>query len=499
MLLRSCLAVLIGLLATSTHAQNRTISLDGVTAYDPQALLEFATQVSISRYGVVDVNTLIDVVEVIYREDGYFLAEVFLEPDGTSLFVDEGAIGRVVIEGSDSKTAGLIRKYMQPLIEQRPATLTSFERSLMLSDDIGSVSVTAEIEYPDPDGPAELSVFVYDEDKSSGFITLDHPARELGEELTLTFGQTYLSTFVPGDLLGIELSGTTDFSGDDTLFGTLRYRMPLGDDGAYGEAYVGNVGARRDLDGALQETDIAGRTAILALGYPFIRNVDTYGYGLLEFRHSSTEVDVAGRIFDSETNALSGTWIYGNALQSGAAWEYAASLTYGERGSDTVGFSDGDSSFVHLRLGAGVNAPNTWFGEDSFVHAEIWGQLTNNQLPSGEQFYIGGRFDERGYRFAEAQGDSGVSASFMVGRDIFPTGKTLERIRPFAFVDVGHVVSNDDTGVSNDETFASVGFGIDMVLPQNLFVSTHVAVPMIDGPSTEAHDPSLYIGLTRSW
>lgn len=487
-------------MATSAVAQDWTISLEGVTVYDPQTLLEFATQVSLSRYGVVHVDTLVDVVEVIYREDGYFLAEVFIEADGRTLFVDEGAIGRVVVEGFDPETAGLIQKYMEPLLEQRPTKLSAFERALMLSDDIGSVSVTAEVHYPDPNGAAELRVLAYDEDTSSGFVTLDHPARRFGEDVTLTFGQTYLSTFTPGDLLGIELSGTTDFSGDDTLFGTLRYRMPVGSSGAYAEAYFGNVGARRDVDGSLQETDIAGRTAIFALGYPFVRNVDTYGYGLLEIRHSSTETDVGDLDFDSEVNAVSATWIYGNATESGAAWEYAASLTYGERNSDTPGFTDGDESFVHLRFGAGLNTPTTWFGEGSFVHAEFWGQLTGNQLPSAEQFYIGGRFDERGYRFAEAQGDSGVSAMLSVGRDIYTDGGALQRIRPFGFVDIGHVASNDGDGRANsDETFASFGLGLDTQIKQNYFVSTHVALPLIDGPETDAYDSAFYLGLTRSW
>ncbi|MBD3662615.1 ShlB/FhaC/HecB family hemolysin secretion/activation protein [Sulfitobacter sp. TSTF-M16] len=483
-------------MSTSAGAQSRSVSLDGVTAYDPQALLEFATQVSLSRYGVVDVSTLIDVIEVIYREDGYFLAEVFLEPNGTSLFVDEGSIGSVVIEGSDADAASLIMRYMQPLLETRPTTLTDFERALMLSDDIGSVSVTAEVAYPDPNGPAELRVVAIDEQRSSGFITLDHPARELGNEATLTFGQTFLSAFTPGDLLGIELSGTSDFSGDDTLFGALRYRLPLGGSGAYAETYLGNVGARRDVDGALQETDIAGRTAIFALGYPVLRDIDTYGYGLLEFRHSSTEIDVAGEEFDSEINAISATWIYGKAFENGAAWEYAASLTYGARASDLDGFTDGDESFTHLRFGAGVNVPNNWLGEHSYLHAEFWGQVTNNELPSAEQFYIGGRFDERGYRFAEAQGDSGLSATVSIGRDLFPNSAAVERMRPFIFADVGYVVRNSDDG---DDTFASLGVGLDTHFTNNLFATTHVAVPLTDGPTTNEHDPSLYIGLTRSW
>ena len=494
------IAVLIAVMGTAAHAQSRSVSLDGVTVYDPQELLEFATQLSISRYGSVNVAALPGIIEVIYREDGYFLAEVFPGSDGTSFYVDEGAIDSVVIEGSDTETASLIREYMQPLLAERPTTLSAFERAIMLSDDIGSVSVTAEVDYPDPQRAAELRLLATQEETSSGFVTLDHPVRRLGEEVVLTFGQTFHSALTPGDLLGFELSGTSDFKGDDTVFGTLRYRMPIGGSGAYAEAYFGNVGARRDVDGALEETDIAGRTAILALGYPFLRSVDTYGYGLFELRHAGTEVDVGAQDFDSDINAVSATWIHGKALANGGAWEYAASLTYGERETNTFGFSDGDASFTHLRLGAGYTQPTTWFGEDSFVHAEFWGQVSNNALPSAEQFYIGGRFDERGYTFAEAQGDSGISATLSVGRDVFPDARPLRSVRPFAFLDFGYVTSNDtDRPGLEDETFASVGVGVDMEFGQNVFVSTHVAMPLTDGPLTDAHDPALYIGLTRSW
>jgi len=187
-------------------------------------------------------------------------------------------------------------------------------------------------------------------------------------------------------------------------------------------------------------------------------------------------------------------------LPNGGAWEYAASLTYGERETNTFGSSDGDASFNHLRFGAGYTQPTTWFGDDSFVHAEFWGQVSNNALPSAEQFYIGGRFDERGYTFAEAQGDSGISATLSVGRDAFPDAGALRSLRPFAFLDFGYVTSNqtDRTGLQ-DNTFASIGVGVDIEFGQNVVVSTHLAMPLTDGPLTDAHDPALHISLRRSW
>jgi hypothetical protein len=78
---------LIAAISTAAQAQTSEVSLEGVTVYDPQELLEFAMQVSIAQYGAVNVAVLPEIIEVIYREDGYFLAEVFSEPDGTSFYV----------------------------------------------------------------------------------------------------------------------------------------------------------------------------------------------------------------------------------------------------------------------------------------------------------------------------------------------------------------------------------------------------------------------------
>lgn len=194
--------------SVEAQAASEQFNLVGVTAYEPAELLSYAAQVIIGRGQKVTSDRLADTVQQLYREDGYFLAEVFIARDGRTLVVNEGRIGSVSIEGVDGSMFQLMRRYVRPVTHSQALTLREFERSIMLVEDIGSISANAEIDYPDPDGPARLRIIAEETDDRFGAVTLDHPVREIGESATLTFSQTYLSAAVPGDMIRFELSGT---------------------------------------------------------------------------------------------------------------------------------------------------------------------------------------------------------------------------------------------------------------------------------------------------
>ncbi|QPZ91014.1 ShlB/FhaC/HecB family hemolysin secretion/activation protein [Thioclava electrotropha] len=495
------LSLALALAAAPVSAQGTQFNLTGVTVYDTAEILGYAAQVVVQRTGTVTAEDLAQTLEIMYREDGYFLAEVFVADDGQTLVVDEGQIGDVSIEGVDEPTYRLIRSYVEPIVGRRAVTQKEFERAIMLVEDIEAISATAEIDYPEGASAARVRVITTREDRASGYVSLDHPSRDFGETAILSVHQEFLSALTPGDRLRFELSGSSEFDGGgDSVWGALAYRMPLGGGGGFGEVYLGSVTARRDARGTLLSTDIEGNTAMLAFGYPVLRDVDTYGYALLEAKRVESNVDVSGTKFDSAVDVVGASWIFGKALPGGGAYEYALNLSVGERTSDAAGFDDGDKHFSHLRVGFGYQHPVSWFGPESAVRAEFWGQYSPDRLPSIEEFYIGGREDERGYRFAEAQGDSGVSATLEVGRDLFPSAGQVRRVRPFGFLDLGYVKNNDPSvDELGEETFASLGLGVDAEFPAGVFVRSYVAAPLTDGPSTGAGDPAFYLGLTKSW
>ena len=489
--------------AVQSDAQPASFELQGAGAYNAEEILSFAAQVELQRTGAVTAEGIARTIETIYREDGYFLAQARVAPDGRTILLDEGEIGSLSIEGVNERTAALIRGYFAPVIGKLGVTLAEFERAVMLTEDIQSIAASAEIYYPDGQDTAHVRVVAEQQDNSFGYVTLDNPAREFGDAATLTFSQEFASLLTPGDLFRFELSGTSAFDGGEKdLYGSVIYRAPVGAAGTYGEVYLGNAVGDRDASGTLSQTDLDGNTAIIALGHPFVRSVDTYGYGLIEARRSSSDSDVDGvsTDFESTVKVVGVSWIYGRALQNGGAFEYATNLSFGSRTSDADGFDDGDEDFWHVRAGAGYQQPVSWFGENSSFRTEFWGQYTPDRLPGIEEFYLGGIDDERGFAFAEVQGDSGVSAAFQAGRDFFPSSQNLRRVRPFGFVDVGYIENNDPSASETDDEFlSSVGVGVDLEFERGFYVQSYVAVPIRSGPDTDSGDPAFYLALSKSW
>lgn len=477
------------------------INLVGATVYDPAEILGYAAKLVAQRTGGVTPGDLADTIAQIYREDGYFLAEVFIAEDGRTLVIDEGRIETIAIEGMDAQTYRLAERYVRPILGRPALTQEEFERAVMLIEDIGSTDAIAEVDYPDAGSGARLRVIGTPVDRNHGFVTLDHPARRFGDAAILSFGQEFHDALTAGDMLRLELSGSRDFDGGSrSVWGAVSYRVPVGGGGGFVEGYYGDVTAKWDATARLQATDFDGDTAILALGYPVIRNVDTYGYAILDLRETRSGVDVSGTVFDSDVRALGLSWIHGHALSHGGALEYAVNVTYGRRSNGAVVFDDGETHFAYLRAGFGYERPVSWFGPESSFRFDLWGQVTNDRLPGVEEFHIGGREEERGYLFAEATGDSGFSASIEVSRDLVPQSAVLRRLRPFGFVDFGAVRNNAPSPTErSEEKFASVGIGIDAEFASGIFVRSYLAAPLRDGPDTDAGDPALYLSLTKTW
>lgn len=481
----------------------QTFEVRGVGAYNASEILSYAALVDVQRTGRVTASGIATAIETIYREDGYFLAVASVSPDGRTIIVDEGLIGSISIEGVDARTFKLIGGYFEPVIGKLAVRLSEFERAIMLVHDIQSINASAEITYPEGSDAAHVRIVAEQLDSSSGYVALDSPSRDFGDAVTLTFSQELVSLLTPGDLFRFEISGSESLKdGNSDLYGSFVYRFPVSSNGTYAEAYLGNVVGDRDASGMLSQTDLDGNTVSLALVHPFVRDVHTYGYGLIELRRTSSDSDLDGSTidFESKVNVLGASWIYGKALDHGGAYEYAMNLSMGERTSDPIGFDDGDKNFWHLRAGGGYQKPVTWFGENSVFSAEVWGQYSPDRLPGMEEFYLGGIDEERGYIFAESQGDSGISATLQAGRDFFQTANSVRRLRPFGFIDVGYIKNNDPSPTEpSDEVLSSVGIGLDAELSNEVFIQSYVAVPMTSGPDTDSGDPAFYLALSKSW
>ncbi len=485
----------------STVALDQTISLSGVTAYDPEELLSFVGNLLFQQGKPLTAEEISLVVQQIYLEDGYILAEVYVDREGRAVSVYEGVISDVSIEGVDERTFALLQKYVTPVVGTPAINQREVERAVMLANDLGTISVTSEITYPDPSRGALLRLIAEPQETSSTVVTLDNPAGRFGEALTLSFEQQFFGLATPGDLLRFDLAVSREFDVSDTdYYGAIAYRFPVGGAGSYIEAYSANAVADRDARGGRSVTEIDGATYILAYGTPIIRDVERYGYLIAEARHSQSDTRVGTARFDSSVDAISLSWLFGRALQSGVSYEYGVDVSFGTQDPPNNGLDNGDTNFGYVRFGLGADVPVPQLAPHTSVSFEVWGQWSPDRLPITEEFYIGGRERERGFSFAEATGDNGISLSVEIGRDFFPQSESVQRLRPFTFFDVGWIENNSPSVFEvNDTTLASLGVGLDTQFSQGVFLRTHLSVPLRDGPQTDKSEPVFYMSMSKSW
>ena len=479
--------------------------LSGVTVYDRDHLLSFAYQHVERSGGQVSPDRLADAIELIYREDGYMLAEIeIVYRDGfvVDFIVHEGFIEAVEIAGVDERLFGAIRGYVEPLIGRKPLHQKDFERAIMLAGDLAGLSITTEITYPGTTEGALLTVHG-ETRRQSGSVTVDNPPRQLGEAVSAYGNQEFYSLLIPGDMLRLAGSVTWHFRNGQgfAASGTAFYRAPLGASGLYGEVYAGNVIGRRDASGTFVATDLRGLEAGGALGYAIRRDVHNYAYVIGEFRHSQAVSSGGGVSFASGVNVISALIVIGHDDAHGSPTRFGMVLSGGARsGMLPVGIDDGDDRFWHLRASLALSRPLHVLHHNLAVRFALNGQISSSRLPSVEEFYLGGRNSLRGYRFGEAGGDSGFSGTIEVSYLHDVRSDALRALTSFLFADAGFVANNAPRpGELAQIWLASAGAGLQADFARGLSLRGWVGVPLVNGVMTGQLQPAAYLGVTKAW
>lgn len=477
----------------------------GVQAYDPAQIAAFAHQHVAAQDSVVTPGRYAEAIELVYHEDGYFLARAWPVVDRagnlTYVVVDEGSIGSLEILGGDERTRAQIARYFRHVTDDVPPHVGDFERALMLSDDLAGVSVGSELELGTKPGPAHLRLDVAQE-RQHGSVTLDTPPGQQDEAISAFLVQEYYGLGAAGDLLRFELAGTRYYDrGGSDLSGSVTYRFPFGSKGEYLEAYAGNIRGDRAADGPLVSTELSGGSYGVALGVPLRRTIGHYSYALVEVFHDETESRGGGATYLSSTDILAASWIRGDAHLSGASTELAVTLATGQRAdASPTAIDDGDDDFWFARVGAGLETPLGKRDSGYWLDTDFWAQFTSSRLPAVEEMYFGGRQSLRGYRPGEVGGDRAAGATLTLGRTFEGGSGMVAEWAPYAFLDAAHVSNNSPAAFEvGNTTLYSGGVGTQVGFASDVMVDLWVGIAGKDGPVTAAGDVSGYLGVSKAW
>lgn len=484
----------------STKADQAVIS--GVTAYDPQQLLRFAIAHASANGGETSAASIADAIELIYREDGYPLAEVALSysQDGNPVFqVDEGRLRELTVSGLKPKTENRVRSYAQNLLDKAPLKQAELERALMLSSDLAGIALSSQLSASTA-GSGSALVISGGESTSSGAAGIEIVPIRPGSAVRSFVVQEFYGAVTGGDMVRLLGQATLDRGDDWSFSGMAYYRAPIGSNGTYIEALGGNTVARRDFANITGDSRLTGWNAAFVVGHPIHRSMTDFTYLLAEYEFVDARSRFLGQKLQSSAHAIRLRTLKGTDLPDGSLFRAALTVSGGKRPDTDMGrLPDGAKTFAHIRSEIGLAVPLDK-NQLTSLRVEFRGQWASARLPEVERISMGHAPFLRGYAPAEVTGDRGYGATTEFSRSIAVNGRLLRELVPFAFGALGYTdIIRPRFADPNSTTVASIGLGSHFHLKGGMRLSGWAALPLNDGPRSRSGNPAFHASLTVGW
>jgi hemolysin activation/secretion protein len=420
-----------------------------------------------------------------YREAGYPYVAVRAAlaplPEGgieLRFLVVEGVIAEILLDGAIGPAERQARRFLDPLIGQRPLSAAALERALLLAGDIAGVTARGVLR-PIANEPGALQLVVQlARQPFGGFLSLDNRGYELtGAWQGLLVGQLNSLTGL-GERSEIALLQT---DGNGQGFLQVTQELFLGGSGLRLRAYAG--GGRAAPGSALAAIGYAGETRVagVALLHPVIRsrplNLNLSGQfdayeSTVEFRSAPGEAtarqsrDAVRALRFGLDGAFQDAW-----LATAPAAAATTGLVRLSQGVTSLGASDGDSGLAS-RLGsdfgfskvvAEASRLQLLFSPGDGWLVSLFGvvaaQWSDDVLPPAEKFYLGGNRLGRGFYAGQVSGDRALAGSIEVqAGKVFDLPNLRLGAQVYAFRDEGSAWENGALGL--DRSVGSWGGGV---------------------------------------
>ncbi|SMF58307.1 Hemolysin activation/secretion protein [Tistlia consotensis] len=469
------------------------VEIQGATAFPPARLNELYANDLARSLTLDDIQALADRITRFYREHGYLLTRVVIEPQALDsgilrLRVVEGAIRKVSFEGAGSERLDL-GGYVAPIEAERPLTLATLERQLLLIGDLDGIDVTdSRVRALDEDrGDYELIVTL-DVQRFDLLTYLDNRGTHAIGPLELWTAAGTNGFFGGGERLQVGSFIVPNQPGELRYY-ELSYTQPLGSQGTKLSLLVSTSDATPGAEYSGTDDRIRSTGVTVKLSHPVVRRRDeTLRLGLTFDYQNSTEEKFGATIVDDRLRVirLRADYAAGGFLD---ATHYAGlELSQGlpvfdasDPGAATLSRSDGRSDFTKLK---GYFSRDQRIGDYIGAQVSVAGQIAQTPLLSSEEFGLGGGQYGRAYNYYEVSGDDGfaTAAELRYGQS-FDEAFWLNSFQVYGFYDWGEVWNDNASGDYARQTLSSAGAGLRLDLVDHRFsLDLQVARPLTRVP-----------------
>ncbi|WP_291689894.1 ShlB/FhaC/HecB family hemolysin secretion/activation protein [Bradyrhizobium sp.] len=443
----------------------------------------------------------------LYRAAGFHLSRAIVPPQdiqGGKVRIDivEGRIVEIALTGEGAEQFG-VRPFLDPVLAERPARLSTLERQLLLINGLPGVRITdsALEEIGEATGRFRLIVHLKTWHVYAwlGVDNLGSSSVGAWQSYATAAFNSYLR---PGDSLALNLS-TIANDPRELGFSRLSYETPVGIDGLrvggsalYSEVRPGDGRRLLDDSTATESLELHGSIAPVQSQQSTLTLTAAAGWSDVRER------DVFGTMSDDHIRTASLTSDY--RLQDAFGGDNYATMTY-RQGLDIFGATRAGDPLAS-RSGT---SPDFWVFDFWYTRyqtlSDAWSmkmslasQTASGPLYTSQQFYLGGAAFGRGYGAAEISGDNAIAGSFEVRFDQKPGWRYLNGYQLYGFFDAG-TAWNDSYRPADGLSLTSVGAGVRLFLWDNLQADLGVAFPLsYRAPDNETRSARLLFSVSNA-
>jgi len=417
-----------------------------------------------------------------YRRAGFVLSQAFVprqeidQANGrVSIRVSEGFVGLVSLSREVPGSARLLGM-MEPVQWERPLTLGTLERRLLLLNDLPGVQARASIRAGEQVNATNLELQV-DRVTSAFSLSVHNRTSEAVGPVRVEASAERRGLLGDFDRHALRWVG----SGNQRL-NLLAYNgdQPLGHGGTVG-SWSASISKSKPKSGTVFQLDTDSTSGSLGLSHPLLRSRAANFTARVAMASYDGSSDVAGGLqLSAESlrtvragfsldfvDGLSGVNLFDVEVARGTTW-FGASRP----GDESLARSDSNPQFTKATIYA---ARLQSLGGEWSVLAAITGQAADDLLSSSEQFSLGGDVFLRAYDPSELLGDTGAAAKFELRYNAQFGPAALATL--YAFVEAGEVKVKSVGGPSTRERAGSSGLGVRLSGPSGVRGYVELAKP----------------------
>jgi hemolysin activation/secretion protein len=474
----------------------------GVTRFTQLEVAAVLTPFIERRLDTAGVHAAADALNRLYRQQGYFVAKVFVMPQTVvggvvHLEVFEGFLesgGTEVVNPGQRIDSSVIQAILnRHLVIGEPIHRREFERALLLAEDLPGVH-TSSVLYPGQQvGTARLRLTVQDTPVFSGNVDVDNfGSQALGRE---RLGTTlYLNS---PNQRGEQWVARLVTSGERSSYAYLNYLYPLSASGTRLGLSVDHFRYRSDFVNGLGLSKGKATDARVYLTHPLVRS--RHGNLRLRTEISSLALDDRNQLgVNGKRRAqVASVSLAGDddheVLGSGVT-EFEASLASGRLnvvGNDlyrTLDASTAKADGSFTRFNAHISRLQH-FGDTWSLYGKLQGQVASTNLDSSQKMYLGGATSNSGYPLGEVAGDQGIEAHLALRKEFLaPWGGSAQA---GVFYEQGRIQihknpwlgwQGSNPMLSNHVTLKTVGLSLSQTWPNAWVLRGRVGYQLGDNP-----------------